>query len=304
MSQQVSAWCFTINNPVEQCVFTEEQVKYAVWQLEAGENGTPHYQGYVEFKRSKRLTAAKSLIGQNAHVEPRRGTREQARDYCKKEEGRLDGPWEFGDFGKGGQGKRSDLIEVVEAIKLGKRESELASAFPIQYIKYSTGIKRLKVALQPPRDWKTNVIIHYGKPGSGKTFTAANRFPGAFWKMANVEWWEGYDAHSDVILDDHNTPWMPWATLMQVMDQHQCLVNVKGSSAQFLARNLVITTNVHPCDWYLNAKEKNEHAYPNDALIRRINEWWVFSKSFDINGEPVYNKKQCSSYEEFCSLVD
>ena len=50
------AFVFTMNNPDKTGdVFLEElkvqfTLKYAIFQLEKGENGTPHFQGYVELK--------------------------------------------------------------------------------------------------------------------------------------------------------------------------------------------------------------------------------------------------------------
>ena len=51
--------CFTINNPrvladgkFEPLVLSlPERCSYIVWSLEKGENGTPHYQGYLELKK-------------------------------------------------------------------------------------------------------------------------------------------------------------------------------------------------------------------------------------------------------------
>lgn len=45
-----------------------------------------HLQGYIEFQKPKRLAGVKSYLNDpTAHCEPRKGPREAARDYCKKE---------------------------------------------------------------------------------------------------------------------------------------------------------------------------------------------------------------------------
>jgi len=47
---QARCWCFTLNNPEEELAVNEwDGIAYAVWQLEIGEEGTVHYQGYVNF---------------------------------------------------------------------------------------------------------------------------------------------------------------------------------------------------------------------------------------------------------------
>ena len=44
------AWMFTVNNPTEIMDPSGwDRISAAAWQLEMGENGTPHYQGYVTF---------------------------------------------------------------------------------------------------------------------------------------------------------------------------------------------------------------------------------------------------------------
>lgn len=78
-----------------QSLSQSKYVRYAIFQLERGEStGRLHVQGYVEFKRPTRRSAAKLAIGNvTANVQERRGTRIQARDYASKEETRVSGPW-------------------------------------------------------------------------------------------------------------------------------------------------------------------------------------------------------------------
>ena len=104
--------CFTLNNPEsDEIAFDPAITRYAVWQKESGDNGTIHLQGYVEFLKSVSFKAAKKTIGNGAHLEDRRGTRDQARDYCRKEETRIAGPWEFGTW-ISGSGARTDIEQL------------------------------------------------------------------------------------------------------------------------------------------------------------------------------------------------
>lgn len=88
-------WCFTINNWDEMDVAVLRNimdgglVNYLVFGREVGENGTPHLQGYVEFKSRWDLRRCQGNFVMGAHYEPRRGTPQEASDYCKK-----DGDWE------------------------------------------------------------------------------------------------------------------------------------------------------------------------------------------------------------------
>jgi len=88
-------WVFTLNNPLHAKLAMPDGGTYLVWQLESGKQGTVHLQGYVEFAKNKTLAGCKKWLP-SAHWEQRRGTAVQARDYCQKEESRVDGPWELG----------------------------------------------------------------------------------------------------------------------------------------------------------------------------------------------------------------
>lgn len=89
-------WCFTLNNYDEGDIATLRNimdgsalVSYLVFGREVGENGTPHLQGYVEFTTRWDLRRCQRSFLMGAHFEQRRGTPQEASDYCKK-----DGDWE------------------------------------------------------------------------------------------------------------------------------------------------------------------------------------------------------------------
>lgn len=93
-------WCFTINNPSEEVIEKHERIvwrkrlKRYVCQLEAGESGTPHLQGYAKFRNALTMSALKALFGEG-HYEVSKGTDEDNYNYCSKEP-RIRGPWFHG----------------------------------------------------------------------------------------------------------------------------------------------------------------------------------------------------------------
>ncbi len=93
-------WAFTINNYVEadieklEFIFTQGHCNYLVFGLEVGEEGTPHIQGYVQFKKRLRFNQVKQMVNGRAHIdeEYQNSTPQANESYCKK-----DGDWrEFG----------------------------------------------------------------------------------------------------------------------------------------------------------------------------------------------------------------
>ena len=69
--------------------------RYFVAQKEkAPDTGRLHWQGYVEVKEKCRIKKMKEVLGcPSAHLEPRRGSQEEAIAYCTKEESRAE-PYE------------------------------------------------------------------------------------------------------------------------------------------------------------------------------------------------------------------
>ena len=119
-------WCFTINNPTDDDKFWEnaeqqEQLEYLVVQYEVGEQGTPHYQGFLILKRRNRLTWLKKNMNDRAHWEKTRGTDQQAADYCRKDDTHPEGSlrFEWGTLKTALKRKDRDCLEeaVIEEVK-------------------------------------------------------------------------------------------------------------------------------------------------------------------------------------------
>lgn len=121
MSGRSRRWCFTLNNytPEEYDAAVKfDNVRYLIVGEEVGENGTPHLQGYVGFRSPMRLRSVRTFLPR-AHFEIARGTEKQNYTYCSK-----DGKFrEVGSISE--QGKRSDLLEMKEAIDNGESFEEL-----------------------------------------------------------------------------------------------------------------------------------------------------------------------------------
>lgn len=85
-------WCFTINNNIVSDIDTIKVLfeKY-VFQIEVGETGTKHIQGYGYFKNPRSFGSLKKKLPR-AHIEICRNPQASI-GYCQKLEGRLEGPW-------------------------------------------------------------------------------------------------------------------------------------------------------------------------------------------------------------------
>lgn len=153
-SPQSRSYCFTLNNHESNDLPELEDIRYLVYQREKGENGTEHIQGYVELSKSRTLAYVKNWLPR-AHFEIRRGTREQARDYCRKDDTRIEGPFERGTWESGGTGARSDLLAVKRKIDEGKPMSEVWDEHFETTLRYYRGFQEYK---------KLKLVIEHGNP--------------------------------------------------------------------------------------------------------------------------------------------
>jgi len=196
-------WCFTINNPtdVDDTSLQESNYKYLLYQKEKGKEETEHYQGLITFKESKSLAQMKK-INKIAHWEVTRSLTASVK-YCKKEESRIDGPYEFGSPPQ--QGSRSDFASIVDMAKEQTTMKEVAELFPGQSVRYSNGINKILTMFTEPRTFQTKIIIFWGASGTGKTRRAMS-FPFPYKTMVsyNQLFMDGYDPnyHKTIVVDD------------------------------------------------------------------------------------------------------
>lgn len=255
--------CWTLNNWTDDeefaLLFPELPITYICWGEEVGEQGTRHLQGYMELSHKMRLSSIKRLPGfARMHLEMRMGTQDEAINYTKK-----DGIWiEIGTKKRAHKrGQRLDLDDARTAARdMGMRE--VAAWGNAQEIRVA---EKYLTYCEPKRDWKPTVIWLHGETGCGKSRMANALFPEAYTKGEGSKWWDGYDAHEDVILDDFRGDWMPLHDLLTLLDRYERRVEFKGGMRQFRAKNIVITSCKSPEEVYGGAQEENIN-----QLLRRI----------------------------------
>lgn len=259
------AYCFTWNNYTDANIesLKAQQYKYLVFGRElAPTTGTPHLQGYIYYKHQRTISAiAKQLKG--IHLTQANGNPFANRDYCTKDNNFE----EYGTIPK--QGARSDIVEVKEAIKEGHGIRDLVENGTI--INYQ-GLKlaeRLITYYEKPRTEKPTVQWFYGSTGTGKTRKAYELFPDAYTAMSTNRWYEGYDGHKAVIIDDMRKDFCKFHELLRILDRYSLRIEVKTSSRQFVATDIIITSCYHPREMFETREDVGQ-------LIRRIDKITAF----------------------------
>ena len=246
-------WLFTINNPTDAdfALLTLEHLsaRYLVYQLESGSNQeTLHVQGYVVFADLKSLNCVRASLPR-AHFEIRRGTHQQARDYCKKSETRVDGPFEFGD--EPAQGTRSDLRSACDLVLQGGSVEDLINNHTEVFVKYYRGFQQL-VHLTSDyyrHDQCRGVWIH-GPPGVGKTSCVYHKVCHSdIYLKAQNKWFDGYDGQTTILLDDLDGFGRVLSHYLKIwMDLHPCVGETKGGTTKLRHHRFIVTSNYTPAE--------------------------------------------------------
>lgn len=290
-AQKVRNWCFTLNNPaMTGAAFLDllknlPHFRYCVFQLEIGESGTRHFQGYLQFTIVKLFTTVQKMVP-GWHIEICKGTPQQNVDYCTKTDCRIEGPWTAGEMST--SGKRTDLAALAKRLDNGDTLADVARNDPTSFIKYASGLyKYCRIVQRPQLRADIHVKLYIGPTGVGKTHQAFCNYPDAFMKD-QTKWWEGYHGQKTVIMDEFAgaLSHVDLNYTLRILDKWPMIVENKGGSECFCATIIIITTNIHPYNWY----NWNGREMQIDALARRFHEVRIMQGREDFEWITINDK--------------
>ena len=240
-----------------------EKKIFLVYQLEKGDSGTEHYQGYVIFKSLKSMRQVKVLFPR-AHLEKARGSSAQNIKYCTKEEGREDGPWEFGT--RPDPGRRTDLESVArQAQEEGMAAVEDAHVgMVVRYYKGLQHVVNSSRARKRRREGfrKIKVRCYFGSTETGKSRHCYDKYPGLYEVVTNSNggsyWFDGYEGEDVILFDDFRGSSCKLHEMLRYLDGYARQVPVKGGFVWLNHSVVLITTNEHPSEWYFKGDPDRE----------------------------------------------
>jgi hypothetical protein len=274
-------WFVTCNNPRdEEIEFAREMCQKADYGLFVFERGTKcntlHFHAWWRFKSQ---VAASSLIKQSPKCRKRDadGKMVHAFNYkkgdnndqaveeylCKTEKIDADGNetvrvGELEKYGTkpAGQGKRNDIDEVRTALVEGKSIGDIHDvATSYQAILFAKSWMTYKEA---PRPYGPRLVYWYwGDTGTGKSYTARQKAPDAY-LTKSFKWWDGYDGHKTVILDEVRGDFCKFHEMLTLLGEMPFRVECKGGSRQALYDTIYLTSNVHPKDLWQAVEDKSQ----------------------------------------------
>lgn len=206
-----------------------------------------------------------------AHIQFVTGAKDIAkvRNYCKKEEGRIEGPWIVDSSSSSSatssqsqkrsnpveleSAKRNKLDECYELIENGEitkyrelpRSIQMSSTF-----KYACSV--IDYFNQPSPVRKVQVLVLFGGSGFGKSTNARICLPDnvqvSFSRGCPI-WFDGYEGQDVIIIDEFEWGALPVDMFKRLLSGDLPRLPVKGSSVVARYTKIVITTNADPTLW-------------------------------------------------------
>lgn len=311
-SGRTREWCFTINNYTDADIESvmAMKTKYLVYSEEVGDEGTPHLQGYAYFGDSKTMSSVSKKI-KRANLRKAKGDARSNRAY-------IVGPWKGIDRRTGlpkekpynpnyvergvmpQQGKRTDLDEMREQLK-----ENASMRHVVEVAKSYQSIKMAEIYLkykEKRRQKKPVIIWYYGSTGTGKTERALAELGDDYYPCPRTgRWFDGYDAHKDILVDDVRHDFMPFSEWLKFMGRAPFQVETKGSTRQMLAERVIFTSPFDPITCLEQVQSLNEDP---KQFIDRIDYIVEFSgDSFRTNANARVNTREIKRNEYYNMFI-
>lgn len=241
-------WCFT-SFDTNDLNFEKEKLRYICYGIEqCPTTGKEHKQGFAVFARTCRIPKAKEWIGDDrSHVEPRRGTRDEARNYCRKGDGVF---FEWGQY---------DPM-TKEQLFTKSKSWLLSNGYEEFFCRYHRAICEKQDKGPGWRDVTATWI--WGEPGTGKTRKVMEMNDVYKWDSP-YQWFDSYAGEKILLIDDLETGEIPGRILKNILDGYPYKLNIKGGHTYALWEKVYITSNY-------NIEELQEWHMP--GIKRRITE--------------------------------
>ena len=240
------AWCFT-DFTLNSDALAKTNCRYIVYGDEiAPTTGRRHYQGFVYFDNViARATVQERLGVGKCWCNPMYSIPDKCIEYCKKD-GKAT---ERGD--RPAQGRKCNKEEVKACAMEGKSirsvlDETQASMHSIR------SLETMYRYYEKERKWKVDLYWFWGPPEAGKSRKirehATLNYGEDSWYTATASgaWFDGYDAHPCIIIDDFREGWMQWANLLQFTDRYGFRCPIKGSFRQCLAKAIYFSSVLAP----------------------------------------------------------
>lgn len=244
--------------------------------------GLEHLHLVLEDSNKARFSAIKKVYPK-AHIEPTRGTREQAEDYINKR-GKFEEKGEqvlyiarFGEI-KGCQGSRKDIEIISDYLDAGYTPKEIMQ-MNFGYRRYE---KMIKSAYFDKRSNETKFIRdvkvywHVGESGTGKSYVANQILETcgneSLYFVNDYEngGFDLYNGEPILFLDEFRGQ-IRYSTLLSLLDKYKVQVHARYGNVLALWNEVHISSVMPPEMVYSHMVSENREVDTLKQLLRRIN---------------------------------
>ncbi len=287
-------------------IVEQTETKFAIWQLERGEETRRlHLQGYIHLSIKTSMGGVRSRHANlmAAYLKAARASPAKAIEYCRKARTRVAGPWTIGEEASCGQGKNR-LREVCERICEGDDDKTIATNFPEVWLRYYKGTREYRriQRRRDPRVGRLSVIVFYGQPRSGKTFTAKALAEAGescyefMFQHGGTTWWDGYNGETDILINEFSNNF-PYHYALNLLDNYDVKVQTKGGMETLNAHRIWITCMDPMKLWYPNTTTHR------DALYERITHIYRWEGKFALDNVVVTCEKEPTNPDAYAFSI-
>jgi len=267
---------------------------------QGGEQGFEHYQIYIENVQVIRFSTLKNLLP-TAHIEQRKGTRQEAFNYVTKLHTRIGEPFGNGDIVLIEEsGARNDWRTIIDRVYDGATKRDIRSEFPTQATMYKRRLDELFNTVREERfmyEWRNVEVVYiYGAPRTGKTrYVSDNYGYGNFYRMTDYgdkfgtkERFDNYDGE-DVILFEEFVSQIPLSNMLTYLEGHPLRLPARNHNIVACYTKVFIVSNLPLEVQYKNIREEQPIRY--DAFLARIKKIYNFDKGIEFEmPHPLYDR--------------
>ena len=277
--EQSRSWVFTLSAKHVSEDELREKLEGYTWigQLERGEGGYEHYQGYIENETPIRFSTLKKKFP-TIHLEIRKGTQLQAYEYVTKEETRIGQI--LGNMEKPPEEKKRGRGQILESlherIRNGEKVDDIILTSPEAMPHYRT-LRELESVAQRTaarkkkiRDMRVNYL--YGKTGVGKTRYVHETYDDELFRVTDYENpFDNYSGERVLVLDEFNSQ-LKFELMLNLLDRYPTELHARFYNKWAAHDEVWIISNLKLEEMYPAVQQSSPEQW--QAFLRRIHHYY------------------------------